>query len=264
MEGRPLILSSCHPFTRSFCLLPFTFGVALQKPIILVIDDEPAIRHFLRTTMAAHGYELIEASDGQEGIAQVASRQPAIVLLDLGLPDIDGLEVTLQLRAWTKVPIIVLSARGQERDKVAALEAGADDYLTKPFGVAELMARMRVALRHTTQTPQEAEGTIFHLGQLHVDLARRQVLVGDSEIHLTPIEYKLLTTLIRHAGKVITQGQLLREVWGPGYATEAHYLRVYMGQLRHKLEAEPARPRYLITEPGVGYRLRVDDDTITR
>ncbi len=230
----------------------------MQQPVILVIDDEPAIRHFLRATLATHGYELIEAEDGAGGIALVASRQPAIVLLDLGLPDIDGLEVTRRLREWTKVPIIVLSARGQERDKVAALEAGADDYLTKPFGVAELMARIRVALRHSTQTPQQAESSTFCVGQLRVDLTLRRVLVGDSEIHLTPIEYKLLATLIRHAGKVVTQGQLLREVWGPGYATEAHYLRVYMGQLRHKLEAEPARPRYLITEPGVGYRLRID------
>jgi two-component system KDP operon response regulator KdpE len=229
-----------------------------QQPVILVIDDEPPIRRFLRATLTNHGYQLIEAARGQAGIAQVTEQKPDIVLLDLGLPDIDGLEVTRRLREWTSVPIIVLSARGQERDKVAALEAGADDYLTKPFGVAELMARMRVALRHATRAAQPADDTVFAIGQLRVDLARRQVYVDDIEIHLTPIEYTLLTTLIRYAGKVITQRQLLREVWGPSYATEAHYLRVYMGQLRHKLEAEPARPRYLITEPGVGYRLRID------
>jgi two-component system, OmpR family, KDP operon response regulator KdpE len=229
-----------------------------QQPVILVIDDEAPMRRFLRATLLHQGYQFVEAASGQEGLAQVAARQPQIVLLDLGLPDIDGLEVTRQLREWTNVPIIVLSARGQERDKVAALEAGADDYLTKPFGVAELMARMRVALRHTARMAQESGESVFQVGQVHVDLARRQVSVGGAEVHLTPIEYKLLTTLIRHAGKVVTQRQLLHEVWGPAYATEAHYLRVYMGQLRHKLEADPARPRYLITEPGVGYRLRVD------
>jgi two-component system, OmpR family, KDP operon response regulator KdpE len=229
-----------------------------QQPVILVIDDEPPIRRFLRATLTNHGYRLIEAAGGQEGIAQVTEQRPDVVLLDLGLPDIDGLEVTRRLREWTNVPIIVLSARGQEHDKVAALEAGADDYLTKPFGVAELMARMRVALRHATRAPQPDDESVFGVGQLRVDLVRRQVFVADTEIHLTPIEYTLLTTLIRHAGKVVTQRQLLREVWGPAYATEAHYLRVYMGQLRHKLEAEPARPRYLITEPGVGYRLAIE------
>jgi two-component system KDP operon response regulator KdpE len=229
-----------------------------QQPIVLVIDDEPPIRRFLCATLANHGYHLVEAANGQDGIAQVTVQKPDVVLLDLGLPDIDGLEVTRRLREWTNVPIIVLSARGQERDKVAALEAGADDYLTKPFGVAELMARMRVALRHATHTAQSADAATFSVGQLRVDLLRRQVFVDAAEVHLTPIEYTLLTTLIRHAGKVVTQGQLLREVWGPGYATESHYLRLYMGQLRHKLEAEPARPRYLITEPGVGYRLRID------
>src|SRR5258706_1936426 len=229
-----------------------------QQPLVLVIDDEPPIRRFLRATLTNHGYRLIEGDSGQAGIAQVSEQKPDVVLLDLGLPDIDGLEVTRRLREWTNVPIIVLSARGQERDKVAALEAGADDYLTKPFGVAELMARMRVALRHSTRAAQPADESVFSVGQLRVDMARRQVLVGETQIHLTPIEYTLLTTLIHHAGKVITQRQLLREVWGPAYATEAHYLRVYMCQLRHKLEAEPARPRYLITEPGVGYRLAVE------
>ena len=180
------------------------------------------------------------------------------MLLDLGLPDLDGLEVTRRLREWTSVPIVVLSARGQERDKVAALEAGADDYLTKPFGMAELLARIRVALRHAARAAQPAPAEVA-FGDVRVDAGRRLVTVAGAEVHLTPIEYDLLTTLIRHAGKVVTQRQLLREVWGPAYATEAHYLRVYMGQLRRKIEADPARPRHLITEPGVGYRLRVDD-----
>jgi two-component system KDP operon response regulator KdpE len=229
-----------------------------HQPLILVIDDEPPIRRFLRATLTNHGYDLVEAADGQAGLAQVLAHRPEIVLLDLGLPDIDGLEVTRRLREWTNVPIIVLSARGQERDKVAALEAGADDYLTKPFGVAELMARMQVALRHAARLAQPSADPIFAVGELRVDLARRQVFVDAAEVHLTPTEYKLLATLIRHAGKVVTQRQLLKEVWGAAYTTEAHYLRVYMGQLRHKLEADPARPRYLMTEPGVGYRLAAD------
>ena len=225
---------------------------------ILVIDDEPAIRRFLRATLAGHGYTLLEAATAQAGIALAAERQPDVILLDLGLPDLDGLDVTKQLREWTSTPIIVLSARGQEHDKVAALEAGADDYLTKPFGVAELMARIKVALRHAARSAQPSGETVFAVGSLRVDLSRRLVQVNGAEVHLSPIEYKLLATLIRHAGKVITHQQLLREVWGPGYGEEAHYLRVYMGQLRHKLEATPARPRYLLTEPGVGYRLQVE------
>jgi len=229
-----------------------------HEPVIVVIEDEAAIRRFLRATLTTNGYELIEATTGQEGLAQVARHQPALVLLDLGLPDLDGLEVTKRLREWTAVPIIVLSARGQERDKVAALDAGADDYLTKPFGVAELMARMRVALRHTAQLGQAPGESVFTVDRLRVDLARRRVFISDQEVHLTPIEYKLLTMLAQHAGKVVTQRQLLQAVWGPTYATETHYLRVYMGQLRHKLETDPARPRYLMTEPGVGYRLAVE------
>ena len=227
-------------------------------PVIVVVEDESPIRRFLRATLTSHGYQLIEAVDGQAGLALVAARQPDLVLLDLGLPDIDGLEVTQRLREWTTIPIIVISARGQEQDKVAALNAGADDYLTKPFGVDELLARMRVALRHAARANQGTNETIFTLGNLRVDLERRQVFVADDEIHLTPIEYKLLTTLIEHAGKVVTQRQLLQMVWGPHYATETHYLRVYMGQLRHKLEADPARPRYLLTEPAVGYRLAAE------
>jgi two-component system KDP operon response regulator KdpE len=228
------------------------------QPLILLIEDEAPIRRFLRATLSTQGYRLAEAVTGRDGIAAVAMQPPDIVLLDLGLPDVDGIEVTRQLREWTRVPIIVLSARGQERDKVAALEAGADDYLTKPFGVAELMARMRVAMRHAARAAEQGAEVVFQTGRLRVDMTRRQVFVDDAEVHLSPIEYKLLTTLAAHAGKVVTQRQLLREVWGPAYTAESHYLRVYMGQLRHKLEADPARPRYLITEPGVGYRLQID------
>lgn len=224
-------------------------------PVVLVIEDEPQIRRFLRATLASHAYVVIEASTAEEGLSQAATRQPDLVILDLGLPDLDGLVVTQRLRHWSRVPILVLSARGQETDKIAALDAGADDYLTKPFGVGELLARMRVAMRHAAAT-QESVAPVFHAGDLHVDLAKRQVFVRDEEVHLTPIEYRLLTTLVRYAGKVVTHNQLLREVWGPAYQGENHYLRVYMGQLRHKLEDDPARPRYLLTEPGVGYRLR--------
>ena len=229
-----------------------------QHPLILVVDDELPIRRFLRASLLSQGYDLIEAATGNEAIAQATARQPDIILLDLGLPDIDGLQVTQWLREWTTTPIIVLSARGQERDKIAALEAGADDYLTKPFGIAELMARMRVALRHVARVAEQSSDGVFVVGELRIDLVRRQVFVGAAEVHLAPIEYKLLVTLVRHAGKVVTQYQLLRDVWGPAYGTESHYLRVYMGQLRRKLEADPARPRYLLTEPGVGYRLVVD------
>lgn len=228
------------------------------QPLLLIIEDELPIRRFLRATLVQRGYDLTEAGSGAEGLDLAAARPPALVILDLGLPDIDGLEVIRRLRAWLPAPIIVLSARGQERDKVAALDLGADDYLTKPFGVEELAARIRVALRQAERlrrSPGQAEDPVFTVGDLRVDLARRRVDVGGAEVHLTPIEFKLLEALVRHAGKVLTHRQLLREVWGPGYAEETHYVRVYMGQLRHKLEAEPARPRYLRTEPGVGYRL---------
>ena len=201
---------------------------------------------------------MLEAGTGRDGLAQAAAARPDLIILDLGLPDIDGLEITRSLREWSEVPIIVLSARGQERDKVAALEAGADDYLTKPFGVGELMARMRVAMRHAARAAEQGAEVVFQTGRLRVDMTRRQVFVDDAEVHLSPIEYKLLTSLAEHAGKVVTQRQLLRMVWGPNYASETHYLRVYMGQLRHKLEADPARPRYLLTEPGVGYRLAAE------
>lgn len=228
----------------------------LGSPLILVIEDDSQIRRFLRATLSNQGYQLIEATTAQEGINQVAMRHPDLIILDLGLPDKDGLEVTRSLREWSATPIIVLSARDQEGDKIAALDAGADDYLTKPFGTGELLARMRVALRHAIRAMQGTDIPIFTTGDLRVDLSHRQVFVGEREIHLTPIEYKLLLTLVQHAGKVVTRRQLLHDVWGPAYAEESHYLRVYMGQLRHKLEDDPTRPRYLITEPGVGYRLK--------
>ncbi len=224
-------------------------------PLVVVIEDDPQIRRFLRPALGGQGYRVVEAASAEEGLAAASTRQPDMVILDLGLPDVDGIEVIRRLREWTAVPIVVLSARGQEKDKIAALDAGADDYVSKPFGVGELLARMRVALRHAARGSTEPSDATFVLGDLRVDLARRRVFVRDSEVHLTPIEYKLLTTLVRHAGKVLTHRQLLTEVWGPPYADQAHYLRVYMAQLRRKLEADPARPRYLLTEPGVGYRL---------
>jgi len=229
-----------------------------QGPLILIIEDEPPIRRFLRAALTASNYRWSEAGTAQEGLAQAALRPPDLVVLDLGLPDMDGLEVIRQLRGWSAVPIIILSARQQEGDKVLALDAGADDYLTKPFGVAELLARIRVALRHAARSRSGSESPLFEVGDLRVDLSLRQVIVEGKEVHLTPIEYKLLVTLVHHAGKVLTHRHLLREVWGPGYADESHYLRVYVAQLRRKLEADPARPRFLITEPGVGYRLRAD------
>ena len=224
--------------------------------VVLLIEDDPQIRRFLRAALPAHGYRLLEAENGGDGLTQASTRTPDVVLLDLGLPDLDGLEVTRRIREWSSVPIVVLSARGLERDKVAALDAGADDYLTKPFGVEELLARLRVALRHASRVAGAAPGAVFRTGELEVDLAARLVSVAGREVHLTPTEFKLLALLVRHAGKVVTQRQLLTEVWGPGAAGNAHYLRVQMHGLRHKLEAEPARPRYLLTEPGVGYRLK--------
>jgi two-component system, OmpR family, KDP operon response regulator KdpE len=228
------------------------------RPIVLVIEDEAPIRKFLRTGLGSQGFQLVEAVTGEEGLAQAATRAPDVILLDLGLPDIDGFEVVKRLREWSTVPVLVLSARGQERDKVQALDAGADDYVTKPFSMGELLARMRVALRHRTRLKAGDESSVVEVDGLRVDLERRQVTVSGKPVRLTPIEYRLLSMLARHAGKVLTHDVLLREVWGPGYVQQHHYLRVYMAQLRHKLEGEPARPRILITEPGVGYRLRSD------
>ena len=230
--------------------------MAVTAPLVLLIEDEPQMRRFLRTTLRAHDYQVVEAASAREGLAQAAGRNPEVILLDLGLPDMDGLAVTREIRRVARTPIIVISARGQEHDKVTALDFGADDYLTKPFGASELLARIRVALRHSVFPPGTAPQPVFQAGELRVDLVRRQVFRADEEVHLTPTEYKLLAALIRHAGRVITHRQLLQEVWGANYADQSHYLRVYMAQLRHKLERDPARPRLLTTEPGVGYRLR--------
>jgi two-component system KDP operon response regulator KdpE len=230
--------------------------VTEPKPLLLIIEDEAQMRRFLRVSLDNAGYQLVEAETGEDGLVQAAARNPDVILLDLGLPDRDGLEITARLREWTRTPIVVISARGQEEDKIKALDAGADDYLTKPFGVGELLARLRVALRHASKT--ESGASVFSTGDLEIDLVKRRVLRGGAEVHLTPIEYRLLAKLVENAGKVMTHRQLLREVWGPGYVEQTQYLRVYMGQLRHKLEAEPGRPRYLVTEPGIGYRLKVD------
>lgn len=232
---------------------------AVDQATLLVIEDEQPIRRYLRAALSPFGFKVVEAETAQEGLSQAANCQPDVILLDLGLPDLDGLELTKRIREWSTVPIIVLSARGQESDKITALDAGADDYLTKPFGTGELMARIRVALRHNLRGRSEAAAqAVFTAGRVRVDFAKRQVFLDEKEIHLTPHEYKLLAILAQHAGKVVTHRQLLKEVWGQAYQSESHYLRVYMAHLRHKLEEDPARPRHFITEPGVGYRLKVD------
>jgi two-component system KDP operon response regulator KdpE len=232
--------------------------MSINDLTVLVIEDEAQMRRFLRASLPPHGYVLIEAQTGREGIANAGASNPDIILLDLGLPDADGIDVTRQLREFTKTPIIVLSAREQDRHKVAALDAGADDYLTKPFSVSELLARIRVARRHVESRDHDEGGSVFTIGPLRLDLDKRQVLVNQSEVHLTPIEYKLLSALARSAGRVVTHQQLLKEVWGNRFGTQTQYLHVYMGQLRAKIEAEPTRPRLLLTEPGVGYRLNGD------
>ena len=226
-----------------------------MAPCVVIVEDEPQIRRFLRASLGGAGYRVFEAATAADGVIEAASRQPDVLLVDLGLPDTDGLHVIARVREWSAVPIIVLSARGQESDKIAALDAGADDYLSKPFGVGELMARLRVALRHAARRDGDAPESTFGVADFQVDLVRRRVVAHGVETHLTPIEYRLLATLVRHAGKVVTQRQLLAEVWGPHAGEQAHYLRVYMAHLRRKLEREPAQPRWLLTEPGVGYRL---------
>jgi two-component system KDP operon response regulator KdpE len=225
-------------------------------PQLLLIEDEAQLRRFLRLGLTAHGYRLLEAATGDEGLRMAQQYMPDLVLLDLGLPDLDGLEVTRRLRQWSQTPIVVLSARGQETDKVSALDAGADDYLTKPFGLPELLARLRVALRHVAQRTSADGGGEFTAGPLRVDLAARRVWVDGAETHLTALEYRLLAVLIEHAGRVMTHRQLLAAVWGPGNTEQHQYLRVYMAHLRRKLEPDPARPRILQTETGVGYRLK--------
>jgi two-component system KDP operon response regulator KdpE len=226
----------------------------MGEPTVLVVEDEPEIRRFLRLTLAAQGYRVLEATTGAQALVEAASRQPDLVVLDLGLPDLDGFVVLRRLREWSSVPVIILSARGEESDKVTALDAGADDYVGKPFGAAELLARARVALRHGARRDDAAE-TALAVGGLAVDLLRRRVIVDGREAHLTPIEFRLLAALARRPGRVLTHRQLLLEVWGPSHVDQPHYLRVFMAQLRRKLERDPARPRYLLTEPGVGYRV---------
>lgn len=225
---------------------------------VLIVEDEPQMRMFLRVSLAAEGHQVVEASAAEEGLALARSSRPDVVLLDLGLPDMDGMQVTERLREWTSVPIIVISARGREHDKIGALDRGADDYLTKPFGIGELMARVRVALRNRQRVDAGANDPVIAVGDLSIDLDKRIVRAHGAEIHLSPHEYELFSLLMKNAGKVLTHRQLLEDVWGRPYSSQTHYLRVYMTRLRHKLERDPARPRYLVTEPGVGYRLKVD------
>jgi two-component system KDP operon response regulator KdpE len=224
----------------------------MESVPVVVIEDEPQIRRFLRTALEAEGCAVFEAANAERGLIEAGTRKPDLVVLDLGLPDRDGVDVVRDIRAWSAVPILILSARTDERDKVAALDAGADDYLTKPFGVAELQARVRALLRRTVRQSQDP---IVRFGEVEVDLAKRSVMRAGAEVHLTPIEYRLLTQLIANAGRVLTHRQLLREVWGPSHAEDTHYLRVYMTGLRRKLEADPTMPRHIRTESGVGYRL---------
>jgi two-component system, OmpR family, KDP operon response regulator KdpE len=228
--------------------------------LILIVEDEPQIRHFLHATLTAEGYRVIEAENGQRGVLEAATHKPDLVMVDLGLPDLDGVEVVKRIRAWSALPILILTARSAEADKVAALDAGADDYVTKPFGVGELTARIRVALRHAAHGAQESAAGKLHFGNIEVDLERRLVRSDGMDIHLTPIEFRLLGCLAKHAGMVLTHRHLLREVWGPSHVNQSHYLRIYMKQLRHKLEPDPARPRFLLTETGVGYRLAAESE----
>jgi len=226
------------------------------KQVVLIVDDEIQIRRLLRVCLEAAGYRVEEASNGQEGITQAAQRRPDVVVLDLGLPDLDGVGVLKRLREWSQVPVIVLSVRDREEDKIAALDHGADDYVTKPFSTGELLARLRVALRHAQPA---AEVTVFHTGQLEVDLTARVVKLKSKEVKLTATEYALLRLFVQHAGKVLTHRQILREVWGPNAVEQTHYLRVYLARLREKLEANPAEPKLFVTEAGVGYRLMEQD-----
>jgi two-component system, OmpR family, KDP operon response regulator KdpE len=230
---------------------------AAPLPLVLIVEDEPQVMRFLRATLPGHGYRVLEAATGSDALTQAATRLPDLILLDLGLPDLDGVDVTRRIREWSGTPIIVISARESERQKVDALDSGADDYLTKPFGTGELLARMRVALRRRAGETGAASA-VFSTGHLSVDLAARRVTVSGATVHLTRTEYNLLALLVKHAGKVVTHRQLLREVWGPSLVEHNHYVRVFMGQLRHKLEEDPARPRYILNETGVGYRLSCD------
>ncbi|HWN96854.1 MAG TPA: response regulator [Methylomirabilota bacterium] len=225
---------------------------ATARPTVLVIDDEIQIRRLLRTTLEANGYKVLEAATGQDGLSEAAQRRPDLILLDLGLPDTEGVSVLKRLREWSRTPVVVLSVRDRDDDKTSALDSGADDYVTKPFSSAELLARLRVALRHAAPLP---ENSVFKSGRLEVDLAGRRVTVAGSEVKLTPTEYAFLRLLVRNAGKVVTQRQILTEVWGPNAVEQTQYLRVYATHLRNKLEANPSQPELILTEPGIGYRL---------
>jgi len=225
-------------------------------PLVLVVEDDIQMRRFLRTTLSALDYRVVEAETVAEALVAVTTHNPEVILMDLGLPDGDGIDLTRRIRAWNRVPIIVLSARGREEDKVAALDEGADDYLTKPFGVNELLARIRAAMRRSVAASAGAPPAVLEVGPLRIDQSRREVTIGEREIRLTPIEYRLLVLLAGNAGKVLTHRQILKEVWGPPYVNESHNLRVFMATLRRKVEEDPARPRLLLTEPGVGYRMK--------
>jgi two-component system KDP operon response regulator KdpE len=230
---------------------------AIQKTKVLIVDDEHAIRRFLHTSLDAHGYDVYEAATGEDAILKTINVRPDLIILDLGLPGIDGIEVTRRIREWTQTPIIILSVQNQDADKIEALDAGADDYLTKPFSVGELTARLRVAMRHARQEQEEPE-RVFASGKLRVDLTARLVTYDGEEVQLTPTEYDLLKVLIQYAGRVLTHQQLLKEVRGVGYQTETHLLRVHMSNLRRKIEEDPSNPHCILTEPGVGYRLMID------
>jgi two-component system KDP operon response regulator KdpE len=225
-----------------------------HHPVVLLVEDEPQIRRFVRNALEEEGWQVFEAETMRRGLVDAGTRKPDLIILDLGLPDGDGVDFILDVRAWSSVPIIVLSARTNETDKIRALDAGADDYLTKPFGVGELLARVRSALRRLRQPGVNAQG-IFQFGDVKMDIKARLVSKANQVVHLTPTEYRLLAVLATNAGRVVTNPQLLREVWGPSHSESSHYLRVYMGHLRQKLEDDPAQPRYLLTETGVGYRL---------
>jgi len=224
--------------------------------LVLVVEDEVQMRRFLRTALGTQGYRVVEAEASREALVAATTHNPELILLDLGLPDGDGIDLARRIREWSRVPIIVISARGREDDKVAALDAGADDYLTKPFGTNELLARMRVALRHAAEKDGGEATPVLENGALRIDQARREVTLAGKEVRLTPIEYRLLVLMARHAGMVLTHRQILKEVWGPPYVNETHYLRVFMAQLRRKVEPDPVRPALLLTEPGVGYRMK--------
>jgi len=227
-------------------------------PLVLVVEDDRRMRRYLQSTLRDHRFRVVDAETGSEALRQASGHNPDLVVLDLVLPDLDGIQVTTRLREWTPAPILILSAHDQEQDKIAALDAGANDFLTKPFATGELLARMRVWLRHTQRAGADSLGSVLEVGDLRIDLERRLAFVAGREVRLTPTQYKLLAVMMRNAGKVLTHEQILFMVWGPAYTKETQYLRVYMNKLRQKLETDPARPRYFVTEPGVGYRLRAE------